>query len=345
VTALLVPPTRDRGDLPDLSVWPGTARLLPDGDVSVGGVCLADVAERFGTPTYVLDETEVRTRARAYRAAFPGAAVHYAAKAFLSRTVARWMHEEGLGIDACSGGEARLATAAGIPADEVLLHGSAKTPTDLRAALRLGVGRIVVDGLAEIPQLASQIPAGRRQKLLIRVLPGISAGAHPAVRTGTTDQHFGLSPADGTLAAAVARVLAQPSLELVGLHCHLGSQITAVEPYLQAVTRMVALTAMVRDRTGVVLPELDLGGGHGIAHRPGEPAMDVADLGARVIATLAEQCAAHGLPVPRLRIEPGRAVIGPAGVALYHVLAVKHTTQRTWVVVDGGMSDNPRPAL
>lgn len=306
---------------------------------------LGEIAERFGTATYVLDEAEVRTRARAYRSAFPDAAVHYAAKAFLSRTVARWVHEEGLGIDACSAGELQVAVAGGVPAEDVLLHGSAKTPADLRTALRLGVGRIVVDSLSEITWLAAQIPAGRRQRVLVRVVPGISAGAHRAVRTGTSDQHFGLAPGDGALAAALGRILAQPRLQLVGLHCHLGSQITDVRPYLQAVAQMVSLTAMVRDRCGLVLPELDLGGGHGVAYRPGDPALDVADLGRQVREALRAHCAAHDLPVPRLTVEPGRALLGPAGVALYRVVTVKRTPQHTWVLVDGGMSDNPRPAL
>ncbi|WP_127782858.1 diaminopimelate decarboxylase [Rhodococcus sp. X156] len=329
----------------DLAVWPASARQLPGGDVAVGGVALAEIARDFGTPTYVLDEAEVRSRCRTYRQAFPDAHVQYAAKAFLSRTMARWVHEEGLGIDACSAGEQHLAVAAGVPARDVLVHGSAKTPADLHTALDLGVGRIVIDSLSEVRRLATQVPDGHKQRVLIRVVPGISAGAHHAIRTGTDDQHFGLAPADGVLSAAVSRILAQPQLELVGLHCHLGSQITEIAPFLAAVTRMVSLTAMVRDRFGLVLPELDLGGGHGVAYRPGDPALDVAELGVQVTEALQARCAVHQLPVPQLTIEPGRAVVGPAGIALYRVVSVKRTPQHTWVAVDGGMSDNPRPAL
>ncbi len=180
---------------------------------------------------------------------------------------------------------------------------------------------------------------------MVRVAPGIAAGGHAKVRTGTDDQKFGLSLTDGSAHHAIARILDQPRLELVGLHCHLGSQITSAKPYLAAVRRMVGLLARVRDQHGVTLPELDMGGGHGIAYRPGEPALDIAALGPRLRAELADSCAAAGLPVPRLIIEPGRAVVGPAGVALYRVLAVKRTGHRTFVAVDGGMSDNPRPAL
>ncbi|SFE21489.1 diaminopimelate decarboxylase [Actinacidiphila alni] len=328
-----------------LSVWPASARPGPDGDVSVGGVSMAEAADRFGTPLYVLDEDEVRARARMYRAAFPDADVVYAAKAYLCRAVARWMCEEGLGLDVCSAGELELAVTTGFPPDRVVVHGNAKSPGDLRAAVRLGAGRIVIDNGTEIARLASLLPRGSRQKVLLRVVPGVVAGGHPAVRTGTDDQKFGLSIGDGSAQHAVDRILGQPGLELTGLHCHIGSQITTVKPYVAAVRRLVGLLARIRDQHGVALPELDLGGGHAVAYRPGEPALDITALAARVRTELADGCARADLPVPRLTIEPGRAVIGPAGVALYRVLAVKHTPDRLLVAVDGGMSDNPRPAL
>ncbi|MGV9854908.1 diaminopimelate decarboxylase [Streptomyces sp. NPDC003442] len=328
-----------------LSVWPASAVPLADGDLAVGGVPLTELADRFGTPVYLLDEAEVRARCRAYREAFPGAAVLYAAKAFLCRAMAHWAEEEGLGLDVCSAGELELAVTTGFPPEHIVLHGNAKSPYDLQAALRLGVGRIVIDSPSEIARLAVAVPEGSRQKVMVRVAPGIAAGGHAKVRTGTDDQKFGLSLTDGSAHHAIARVLDQPRLELAGPHCHLGSQITSAKPYLAAVRRMVGLLARVRDQHGVTLPELDLGGGHGIAYRPGEPALDIAALGPRLRAELADSCAAAGLPVPRLIIEPGRAVVGPAGVALYRVLAVKRTGHRTFVAVDGGMSDNPRPAL
>ncbi|MFJ5675366.1 diaminopimelate decarboxylase [Streptomyces sp. NPDC093097] len=328
-----------------LDIWPASTRPLADDDLALGGVPLTELAEQFGTPAYVLDEDEVRRRCRAYLHAFPDTDVYYAAKAFLCRAMAHWVAEEGLGLDVCSAGELELAVATGFPPERIVLHGNAKSPADLQAALRLGVGRIVIDSTSEIARLAAAVPVGSRQKVLIRVVPGIAAGGHAKIRTGTDDQKFGLSLADGSAQHAITRVLGQPRLELVGLHCHLGSQITAVKPYLSAVRRLVGLLARVHEQHGVILPELDLGGGHGVAYRPGEPALDVACLAAKVRAELAGGCAAAGLPVPRLAVEPGRAIVGPAGVVLYRVLSVKRTGAHTFVAVDGGMSDNPRPAL
>jgi diaminopimelate decarboxylase len=328
-----------------LSIWPASATPAPDGDVTVSGVSLTEAADRFGTPLYVLDEAELRDRCRRYTAAFPDADVVYAAKAFLCRAVARWVREEGLGLDVCSAGELELAVTTGFPPERILLHGNAKTPQDLSTAVRLGVGRIVIDSAPEIARLATLIPPGDRQKVMLRVVPGVVAGGHPSIRTGTDDQKFGMSLADGSAQHAVDRILGQPGLELVGLHCHIGSQVTTVKPYLAAVRRLVGLLARIRDQHGRVLPQLDIGGGHAVAYRPGEAALDIRALAARVRAELAEGCALSGLPVPRLTLEPGRAIIGPAGIALYRVLAVKRMGGRTLVAVDGGMSDNPRPAL
>ncbi|ARE73123.1 diaminopimelate decarboxylase [Streptomyces sp. Sge12] len=329
----------------DLSVWPASAHCLPHGGLAVGGVSLAEIADRFDTPVYVLDEGEVRARCRGYRDAFPDADVLYAAKAFLSRAMVRWIDEEGLGLDVCSAGELELAVTAGFPADRIVLHGNAKSPHDIEAALRLGVGRIVIDSPSEIARLAAAVGTGGSQKVMVRVVPGIMAGGHEKIRTGTDGQKFGLALSDGSAQHAIARILGQPQLELTGLHCHIGSQITEVKPYAAAVRRMVGLMARVRDAHGIVLPELDMGGGHGIAYRPGDPSLDRAALARRLRGELVESCAAAGLAVPRLAIEPGRAVAGPAGVALYRVLAVKRTGDRVFVAVDGGMSDNPRPAL
>ncbi|MEU6416078.1 diaminopimelate decarboxylase [Streptomyces spiralis] len=329
----------------DLSVWPASATEPPRGDLTVGGVPLAELADRFGTPVYVLDEAEVRDRCRTYRDAFPDAEVLYAAKAFLCRAMAHWMDEEGLGLDVCSAGELELAVTTGFPPEHIVLHGNAKSPRDLGAALRLGVGRIVIDSPSEIARLAAAVGPHGHQKVMVRVVPGVSAGGHDKIRTGTDDQKFGLSISDGYAQHAIARVLDQPQLELTGLHCHLGSQITSVKPYLVAVRRMVGLMARLHEQYGLVLPELDLGGGHGIAYRPGEKALDLTALARRVRTELADACATAGLPVPRLIIEPGRAIVGPAGIALYRVLSVKRTGETVFVAVDGGMSDNPRPAL
>jgi len=332
-------------DTDDLPVWPRSTRPAPAGDLTVGGVSLAEAADRFGTPVYVLDEREVRERCRAYRTAFPEAEVVYAAKAFLCRAMAHWVEEEGLGLDVCSAGELALAVTTRFPPERIVLHGNAKSPEDLSTALRLGVGRIVVDSASEIARLAALTPAGSRQKVMVRVVPGVAAGAHVKVRTGTDDQKFGLSITDGSAQHAVTRILDQPHLELVGLHCHIGSQITTTKPYVAAVRRMVGLMARIRDQHGVTLPQLDIGGGHGIAYRPGEEQLNISVLAGRVRAELEDGCARSGLPVPRLTLEPGRAIVGPAGVVVYRVLAVKRTGDRTFVAVDGGMSDNPRPAL
>ncbi|MEY9946191.1 diaminopimelate decarboxylase [Kitasatospora sp. GAS1066B] len=328
------------------SPWPASARPGPGGEVLVGGVGLDEAADRFGTPLYVLDEGEVRARARAYREALPHAEVLYAAKAFLCSAMADWVAEEGLGLDVCSAGELRLATAAGFPPQRILLHGNAKTPEELRLARRLRVGRIVIDGLAEIPRLAALAIADIPQRVLIRVVPGVAAGHHSSVRTGIDGQKFGFRIAGGDAAEAISRTLGQGSLQLAGLHCHLGSQITEIEPYLAALDRLVELLAEVRDRHGIELPELDLGGGHGVRYLPQDRELDPAEFAAAVSERLATRCVEHGLAVPRLLIEPGRAIAAPAGVALYRVLSVKHTADgRTFAAVDGGMSDNPRPAL
>ncbi|RFC70358.1 diaminopimelate decarboxylase [Streptomyces sp. AcE210] len=329
----------------ELSVWPASTTEPHPGDLAVAGVPLAGVADRFGTPAYVLDEGEVRERCRTYRNAFPDAEVLYAAKAFLCRAMAHWVDDEGLGLDVCSAGELELAVTTGFPPERIVLHGNAKSPHDLESALRLGVGRIVIDSPSEIARLAAAVGPDGHQKVMVRVVPAISAGGHEKIRTGTDDQKFGLSISDGYAQHAIARILDQPQLELTGLHCHLGSQITSVKPYLAAVRRMVGLMARLHEQHGIALPELDLGGGHAIAYRPGEQALDLTTLARKVRAELVEACAAAGLTVPRLIIEPGRAIAGPAGVALYRVLAVKRTGAHTFVAVDGGMSDNPRPAL
>ncbi|MFD7641948.1 diaminopimelate decarboxylase [Kitasatospora sp. NPDC059795] len=329
------------------SPWPASATTGRDGgEPRLGGVALREAADRFGTPLYVLDEDEVRRRARAYRRALPHADVLYAAKAFLCTAMADWIAEEGLGLDVCSAGELRLAVAAGFPPERILLHGNAKSPEELRLARRLRVGRIVVDNLAEIPRLAALTVADTPQRVLVRVLPGVAAGHHRAVRTGVDGQKFGFSIAAGEAVEAVRRVLAQPGLRLAGLHCHLGSQITDTGPYLAALDRLVELFALIRDRHGVELPELDLGGGHGVRYLPGDPELDPVAFAAAITAHLAARCAELGLAEPKLTVEPGRAIAAPAAVAVYRVLSVKHTADgRSFAAVDGGMSDNPRPAL
>jgi len=325
-------------------LWPRTARLEPDGDISVGGLRLSMLAARYGTPAYILDEADVRSRCRTYAGAFPGAEIAYAGKAFLCRAMAGWIAEEGLSLDVCSAGELVVARSVRFPADRILLHGNAKTPNDLQAAIGYGVGRIVIDSASEIVRLAAL--SRRRQRVLIRVTPGIDAQAHPAVATGIEDQKFGFSLASGDAADAVRKVFAHTELELAGLHCHLGSQVTQLQAYELAAARMVRLMAAVRDRYGVALGELNLGGGHAVPYVAGDEPFSLAGFADRIRRVLKAECTARRLPVPQLTVEPGRAIVSRAMVTLYRVLAVKHLPGgRAFVAVDGGMSDNPRPAL
>jgi diaminopimelate decarboxylase len=310
----------------------------------VGGLRLTALAARYGTPAYILDEADVRARCRAYAEAFPAAEIAYAGKAFLCRAMAEWICQEGLSLDVCSAGELAVARSVNFPADRILLHGNAKTPHDLQAAIGYGVGRVVVDSASEIVRLAAL--SRWRQRVLIRVTPGVDAHAHPAVATGVEDQKFGFSLAAGDAADAVRRVFSHRELELVGLHCHLGSQITRPQAYELAAARLIRLMAAVRTRYGVALPELNLGGGHAVPYQTGDESFDVAEFADRIRRVIKAECAVHRLPVPRLTVEPGRAIVSRAMVTLYRILAVKHVPGgRAFVAVDGGMSDNPRPAL
>jgi diaminopimelate decarboxylase len=231
-------PEPQHSDLP-ARIWPLTARAVADGGttdggisvggISVGGVTLAAIAARYGTPAYVLDEDDVRQRCREYRHALTDAEIAFAGKAFLCRAMARWVDEEGLSLDVCSEGELAVASSAGFPADRIVLHGNAKTPGDLQAAMACRVGRIVVDSAGEIARIAAL--ARSRQRVLVRVTPDVDAHVHAAAATGVEDQKFGFSLGSGAAVDAVRRILAQPELELAGLHCHLGSQITGTEPF------------------------------------------------------------------------------------------------------------------
>ncbi|MCG8916024.1 diaminopimelate decarboxylase [Actinokineospora sp. PR83] len=316
--------------LPRGGLWPEGTRVGPHGDLLVGGVSMSGVAARFGTPCHVLDEPHARARAREFRAALPEAEVLFAGKSSPVRAVYRWMAEEGLSLDVCSAGEVEVARAAGVPGARVLLHGNAKTDDDLKAALAHGVRRIVVDSPTEVDTLGALCPAG--QEVLIRVIPGVDAQTHRAITTGVSGQKFGVAPE--ALPAVVERIAAHPNLRLVGLHCHIGSQVSRVAAYEEAVRRMVSLFPGP-------LTDLDLGGGFAAPYRPGESTFDITGLANRVRIALRQACAARRLPVPNLLIEPGRAVIANAGITLYRVVAVKPG----FVAVDGGMSDNPRPSL
>ncbi|MEV6239219.1 diaminopimelate decarboxylase [Lentzea sp. NPDC051838] len=318
-------------------LWPDGTHLS-GADLVIGGVPATRLAAQFGTPCQVLDEATVRSRARAYADALPEAEVVFAGKSLPCPEVYRWMASEGLSLDVSSAGELALAKAAGFPAKRIVMHGNVKTAEDLKSALAYGVSRIVVDSFDEIAQLGALATHG--QEVMIRVTPGVDAHTHAAIATGVEDQKFGFSLASGAALEAILRVVEQPSLKLVGLHCHIGSQVRHVASYEETVRRMVGLIASC----GVRIEQLDLGGGFCAPYLPGESAFDLFGFAQRVRGTLNYECALHRVPVPRILIEPGRSIVANAGVTLYRVCAVKRDN-RTFVAVDGGMSDNPRPAL
>ncbi len=331
----------------DPVVWPRTAARAADGVLTLGGLDVRDLAAEFGTPLFVLDEEDFRARCRAWRAAFEGGDVYYAGKAFLCTAVARWIAEEGLSLDVCTGGELAVALRADFPPERLLFHGNNKSVAELERAVEVGVGRIVVDSFDELVRIAAVAERAEvRQAVYIRVTPGVEAHTHQYVQTGQEDQKFGFSLASGAAAEAVRRILVLPSLHLVGLHCHIGSHIFDVHGFKLAAHRMVGLLGALRDEHGVVLPELDLGGGQGIAYTAADDPMDVTDYAAGLRSIVERECAAVSLPVPRLAVEPGRAISGPTTVTVYEVGTVKDLPGlRTYVSVDGGMSDNIRTAL
>jgi diaminopimelate decarboxylase len=336
----------------DPVVWPMNLTRDQNGVVSLAGLDVRDLAGQFGTPVFLLDEADFRARAQAYATAFAGADVFYAGKAFLCGAVARWVDEEGLGLDVCSGGELAVALRAGYPAARIALHGNNKSVAELQAALDAGVGHVVLDSFAEIARLADLAGrAGVRARVLIRVTVGVEAHTHEFIATAHEDQKFGFSLVGGDAAEAVRRVLGLPSLELRGLHSHIGSQIFDTSGFEVAAHRLVGLAAAVRDEHGVQLPELDLGGGLGIAYTSEDDPADVAATAIALRKIVERECQAAGLDVPRLSVEPGRAIVGPGTVTLYEVGTVKSVglgergAGRLYVSVDGGMSDNIRTAL
>ncbi|MFF2543790.1 diaminopimelate decarboxylase [Kitasatospora sp. NPDC058063] len=332
----------------DPKVWSRTVARDAEGVATVGGVDVKRLAAEFGTPAYVLDEEDFRSRARAWRDAFgTGADVYYAGKAFLSKAVVRWLHEEGLNLDVCSAGELAVALAAGMPPRRIALHGNNKSADELEHAVKTGVGHIVVDSYDEIERLAAiAARQGVRQQVLIRITVGVEAHTHEFIATAHEDQKFGLSLTGGAAAEAVRRVLGHDSLELRGIHSHIGSQIFDMAGFEVAARRVVGLLAGIRDEHGVELPEIDLGGGLGIAYTSDDDPREPAEIAAALADIVRRECAAANLDTPRLSVEPGRAIVGPTAFTLYEVGTVKPLEGlRTYVSVDGGMSDNIRTAL
>ena len=323
----------------DRAIWPLSTRVDELGRLCIGGVAATDIAAEFGTPTYVVDEEDFRARIRCYRAAIPGVDLIYAGKALLSAAVAGWAAAEGAGVGVCSGGELATALAGGVSPSQIILHGDAKTAGDLHEAAAAGVGRIVIDSPSEIALLASRV---RRQRVLVRVIPDLETGG----ATGMLDPTFGFALAGGEAAGAVKRVLDQPCLDLVGLHCQLGSQLSDAKLYGAAIQQMMTVLAEVRDRHQVVLTELNLGGGQAVPSISGGPELGLRELAMVIEAALESACAQHSYPRPRTVIEPGRAIATRAGITLYRVTAAKRQPGgRIFVAVDGGTPDNPRATV
>jgi len=347
-------PPSPPADLNELSpaIWPRSARR--DGGVlTVGGMDVRELAGTYGTPLLLCDEADFRSRCSDYRDAFGAdAGVFYAAKAFCSRAALRWVSDEGLGVDVCTGGELEVALAADVPPDMITMHGNNKSLAELTRAVQAGVGHIVLDSFEEIARLAFVVdPDGmsqpaRRPRVLVRVTTGVEAHTHEFMATAHDDQKFGFSLASGVADEAVRRVLACPDLELAGLHSHIGSQIFDTAGFEVAAHRVLELAVRIRDEHGVQIDELDLGGGFGIAYTDEDSPPEVKELAQSIRDIVDRQCRAAGLSRPRLTVEPGRGIAGPGTITIYEVGTIKDVDGlRTYVSVDGGMSDNIRTAL
>ncbi len=355
----------------DPRVFPPSARRGAEcRELKLGGIRATALTSEFGSPLYVVDEQAARTRARDVRAALEaeaarigtGATVYYAGKAFLCVEVAQWMADEGLAIDVASGGELEVALAAGVDPARIGFHGNNKSEGEIARAVAAGVGTIIIDSALETERIArAASAAGRRQRVRLRVNSGVHASTHDFLATSHEDQKFGQPLAEAP--RLVAAILDHDSLEFVGLHCHIGSQIFATDGFRESARRLLGAYPELERLLGGPVPELNLGGGFGIAYTSAQAdeAPDVAAIARELADIVAETCAEIGIAVPQLAFEPGRAVIGQAGVTLYTVGTTKPVQlagsdaaadaadlgfpERLYVSVDGGMSDNARPAL
>jgi diaminopimelate decarboxylase len=314
---------------------PDSAQVLPDGSLAIAGCAVADLAAEFGTPLFVYDEDHLRARCREAVAAF-GDGVSYATKAFLCLAMARLVHDEGMHLDVATGGELHVALAAGVPPDRLVLHGNNKSEAELHRAREVGVGRTVVDSFDELDRLDRLHAAdGRVPRVLVRATPGVEAHTHEFVRTGQIDSKFGFGVASGDMAKAVERASGSPAVELVGVHTHIGSQVFVADFFHQAIA---VIAPWVRD---LDLPELSIGGGLGVPYVVGEGAPPISEWGRTVL----DACRNAGIR-SRVTAEPGRAIAARAALTQYTVGTIKDVPGvRTYIAVDGGMSDNPRPVL
>ncbi|HEY6317602.1 MAG TPA: diaminopimelate decarboxylase [Acidimicrobiia bacterium] len=318
---------------------PFDASLVPP---AVRAADVEALADEFGTPLFVYDEDALRQRSRAYVGALGTGNVAYAAKAFLCTAMARLVADEGLHLDVATGGEQHVALHAGFPPDRLVVHGNNKSDDELDAALRVGAGRIVADSFDELDRLERRSASlGVTPTVLVRTTPGVEAHTHEYIETGTEDSKFGFTVTGGIALDAARRVAASPVLRFGGLHCHIGSQIQRLDPWGHA----VAALAVVADHLDAPVDELSLGGGLGARYVAGDPALDVEDYADALRGALRDHWPAR-LAAPRLLVEPGRSIAGPCAVTLYRVGTVKEVPGvGTYVAVDGGMSDNPRPVL
>ena len=326
-------------------------------ELSIAGMTAQTLAKEFGTPTFFIDEADFRERALAWDKALKDAfgshagTVYYASKAFICTEVARWIKEIGIGIDVSTGGEMAVALAGCIDPAKIEVHGNNKSLGEIEKAIAVGVESIVIDSLYEIERVAEAAQkAGKVQRVLLRITPGIQAHTHESIATAHEDVKFGFSIASGAAWAAITAVRTHPSLELRGIHAHIGSQIFGYKSFEILSERLIALLAQYRDEFKSELPELDLGGGYGIAYLPGDKTVDPVEAMNALATAVTKNCATHKLQIPRVSIEPGRAIVGPTMFTLYEVGTVKDVTlengtHRRYISVDGGMSDNIRPSL
>ena len=333
------------------NVFPETAQVNQQGRLVIGGCDTLDLVAQYGTPLYVLDEATLRSRCRRFAQEFqqryPNTQVLYASKAYINLALARIFDQEGLGLDVVSGGELELARTAGFPLGKVYFHGNNKTPEELGQAVKLGIGRVVVDSFHELDLLdETAAAAGKVQDVLVRVSPGIDVhSTHAYTTTGSLDSKFGFAIQTGHAAEAIRRALRAPNLKLRGVHFHLGSPIFDLEPYRVATELVLQFAAGFREE-GLHLQEFSPGGGYAIAYTRQQRPPEIAEYAETIIGSMKSTCDSLSMELPKLLIEPGRAIIGTAGVALYRVGAIKDIPGvRKYVSVDGGMGDNIRPAL
>ena len=326
--------------------------LNPAGHLTVGGCDTLDLAAQYGTPLYVFDETQLRQNCRAYVRSLErfyggnGIAL-YASKAFCCKEVLRVMMEEGMGNLVCSGGELYTALQVGFPMERLYFHGNNKRPKEIEMAVTHGVGRVVVDNLAELRRLdAEAARQGKKAKILLRVKPGIDAHTHDFIRTGQIDSKFGFALETGEALEAAKAASASANIELCGIHCHIGSQIFDAAPFTLAAEVMFGFLARINAECGAALQELDLGGGFGVRYDENDSPLPYEAYMEAVAAALRVKAAEYGLPMPFIALEPGRSIPAPAGITLYTVGAVKNIPNvRSYLLTDGGMNDNPRYAL